>query len=130
MTKPFDVDVLLAHIKAVLRRFDSSAEQQPPPTSIRLGDLLIDRPAHTVMLGERPIELTPREFDLLYTLASEPNRVIPVDELLDRVWGAEFIGQPQVVYVHIRWLRKKVESDPDHPQWIISVRGVGYKLQI
>ncbi len=130
ITKPFDVDVLLAHIKAVLRREDRSAEHPSLPSPIQLGDLYIDQLSHTVIVAERLVELTPREFDLLHTLAQEPNRVLPVDELLDRVWGAEFIGQPQVVYVHIRWLRKKIESDPDRPQRIISVRGVGYKLRV
>ena len=65
---------------------------------------------------------------LLKTLASNPNKVISTEDLLAQVWGAEFIGQPQVVYVHIRWLRQKLESDPNHPQRIVTVRGVGYKL--
>jgi DNA-binding response OmpR family regulator len=128
VTKPFDVDVLLAHMKAVLRRSDRPAVLPAHPSSIQVGDLTIDPAAHTVTVAGRPVGLTPREFDLLHTFALEPNRVIPIDELLDRVWGAEFIGQPQVVYVHVRWLREKLESDPNHPQRIISVRGVGYKL--
>jgi DNA-binding response OmpR family regulator len=128
VTKPFDVDVLLAHMKAVLRRSDRPAVLPAHPSSIQVGDLTIDPAAHTVTVAGRPVGLTPREFDLLHTFALEPNRVIPIDELLDRVWGAEFIGQPQVVYVHVRWLREKLESDPNHPQRIISLRGVGYKL--
>ncbi len=74
------------------------------------------------------IDLSPREFDLLYLLASQPEKVFATEEILAQVWGAEFVGQPQVVYVHIRWLRQKLESDPDHPQRILTVRGVGYKL--
>ena len=74
------------------------------------------------------MELSPKEFNLLHALALEPNRVRSIDELLSTVWGAEFIGQPQVVYVHIRWLREKLEADPNHPKRIITVRGVGYKL--
>ena len=74
------------------------------------------------------IELTPREFDLLHAFALQPNKVLSIDELLASVWGAEFIGQPQVVYVHIRWLREKIEEDPNHPKRIVTVRGVGYKL--
>jgi DNA-binding response OmpR family regulator len=127
ITKPFDVDVLIAHIKAVLRRADRS-DRPLPPMLFQVGDLTLDAAAHTVKVGEKDVELSPREFSLLQALASEPNRVIPVDELLARVWGAEFIGQPQVIYVHIRWLREKIESDPDHPQRILTVRGVGYKL--
>ena len=129
ITKPFDFDVLLAHIKAVLRRMARPATIPALPLPIRVGDLVVDPAAHTVTIEGNPVTLTPREFDLLHAFALEPNRVIPVDELLDRVWGAEFIGQPQVVYVHIRWLREKIESDPNHPQRILSVRGVGYKFQ-
>ena len=129
ITKPFDLDVLLAHIKAVLRRSDRPPMPTNLPLPLNVGDLLVDPVSHTVTVAGRPIELTPREFDLLHTFALEPNRVIPVEELLDRVWGAEFIGQPQVVYVHIRWLREKIEKDPNHPQRIVSIRGVGYKLQ-
>ena len=65
---------------------------------------------------------------VLHALALEPNHVRSVDELLGSVWGAEFVGQPQVVYVHIRWLREKLEADPEHPKRILTVRGVGYKL--
>jgi DNA-binding response OmpR family regulator len=129
VTKPFDLDVLLARIKAVLRRSESPARPAEPSGPVRAGDLVIDPLAHSVLLAGQPIDLTPREFDLLHTFALEPGRVYSVDELLGRVWGAEFIGQPQVVYVHIRWLREKIEADPNHPRRILTVRGVGYKLE-
>lgn len=129
VTKPFDVDVLLAHVKAVLRRTEREVNLPEQHTPLQVGDLMVDPIAHVVTVAGRRVTLTPREFDLLYTFARNPGRVISVGELLDRVWGAEFIGQPQVVYVHIRWLREKIESSPDHPQRIISYRGVGYKLQ-
>ncbi len=128
VTKPFEVDVLLAHIKAVLRRVESTSRSQETGSKLLVGDLSVDTVSHTVAIRGKAVELTPREFDILYTLASEPNRVFSVDELLGRVWGAEFIGQPQVVYVHMRWLREKVEKDPNHPERILTVRGVGYKL--
>jgi len=128
ITKPFEVDVLLARIKAVLRRTRSQPEVLQPLEPVEVGDLEIDRAAHTVTLGGNPIELSPREFDLLYALALQPGVVVPTDILLTQVWGAEFHGEPQVVYVHIRWLREKIEEDPDHPQRIITVRGIGYKL--
>jgi DNA-binding response OmpR family regulator len=127
ITKPFDVDVLLAHIKAVLRR-SGEAEKTAASVPVQVGDLTLDPSAHTVTLGGRRIELSLREFDLLHVLAQDPNRVLAVEDLLARVWGAEFTGQPQVVYVHIRWLREKIEADPDHPRRILTVRGVGYKL--
>ena len=99
------------------------------PTSVTAGDLTINLLEHRVTLAGKDIPLSPREFDLLHTLALEPGRVFSVDELLGRVWGAEFIGQPQVVYVHIRWLREKIEKKPNRPRRILTVRGVGYKLQ-
>lgn len=128
ITKPFDVDVVLAHIKAVLRR--AGGTPAPEKTSERLvvGDLEIDPAAHTAACAGQPLDLSPREFDLLLALASQPGKVISTEDLLAQVWGAEFAGQPQVVYVHIRWLRQKLEADPNHPQRILTVRGAGYKL--
>ncbi|MEP7136122.1 MAG: response regulator transcription factor [Chloroflexota bacterium] len=128
ITKPFDVDVLIAHIKAVLRRHESASDSVQPASPLIIGDLTLDPFAHTISLAEKHIELSPKEFNLLHALALEPNRVRSVDDLLAIVWGAEFIGQPQVVYVHIRWLREKLEVDPNHPTRILTVRGVGYKL--
>ncbi|MGE5221210.1 MAG: response regulator [Omnitrophica WOR_2 bacterium] len=128
ITKPFDLDVLLARIKAVLRR----SQVTPPTTADRsllsVGDLTIDSAAHTITISGKQLDLTPREFDLLYTLALEAGKVVSLDALLAQVWGAEYVGQPQVVYVHIRWLREKLEDDPDHPKRIVTVRSVGYKL--
>jgi DNA-binding response OmpR family regulator len=126
ITKPFDVDVVLAHIKAVLRR--TGGASQPERAKLIVGDLEIDPESHTASCSGATLELSPREFDLLHALASQPEKVIATQDLLSQVWGAEFIGQPQVVYVHIRWLREKLETDPNRPQRILTVRGVGYKL--
>ena len=129
VTKPFDNDVLLAHIKAVLRRGSATHDDVPAaPTPLAVGALTIDAAAHVVTLRGQPLELPPREFDLLHALALGPGRVVSTNELLSRVWGAEFEGESQVVYVHIRWLREKLERDPNHPRWIVTVRGVGYRL--
>jgi DNA-binding response OmpR family regulator len=129
VTKPFDLDVLLAHIKAVLRRSERPSSTPASPAPVVVGDIVIDPAAHTVSVSGQAVELTPREFDLLHAFALQPRSVISTDELLARVWGAEFVGQPQVVYVHIRWLREKLEQDPNHPRRILTVRGVGYKLE-
>ena len=130
VTKPFDLDVLLARIKAVLGRSESTVVAAPAdPGPIVAGDLVIDVAAHTVTVAGRSLDLPRREFDLLHTLALELGHVISVDSLLARVWGAEYEGEPQVVYVHIRWLREKIEDDPTHPCRIVTVRGVGYKLE-
>ena len=130
ITKPFDLNVLLARIKAVLRRFQRPGAGLPVARKVlTVGDLVVDPTAHTVTVSGRPVSFAPREFGLLYTLASKAGQVVSVDDLLARVWGAEYAGQPQVVYVHIRWLREKLEETPGQPQRIITVRGVGYKLQ-
>lgn len=128
ITKPFDPDVLLARVKAVLRRSAKQQASPPAPEILTIGDLVIDPGAHTVHVGERFVDLTAREFALLHVLALDAGRVVSIDDLLNRVWGAEFMGEPQVVYVHVRWLREKLEEDPNKPKWIVNVRGVGYKL--
>jgi DNA-binding response OmpR family regulator len=133
ITKPFDFNVLVAHIKAVLRRFDRiapspTAQAISNPEPLLVGNLVVDPMMHTVTVDGKHIDLPRREFDLLHALALQPGRVFTVDELLGAVWGAEFIGQPQVVYVHIRWLREKIEHNPNRPRRIVTVRGVGYKL--
>ena len=129
ITKPFDLDVLLAHIKAVLRRSQRAAEPVESQARLVTGDITIDHQAHTVAVGGKGLDLPPREFELLYALALEAGHVISTEDLLSRVWGAEYDGEPQVVYVHIRWLREKLEDDPQHPRRIVTMRGVGYKLE-
>lgn len=130
ITKPFDTNVLLAHIRAVLRRSPpiQSAPQQVVPDLVIVGDLVIDAAAHTVHVHGQACDLTPREFDLLMTLARNAGRICSVEELLTAVWGEGYEGESQIVYVHMRWLREKLEADPSHPQRLITVRGVGYKL--
>jgi DNA-binding response OmpR family regulator len=128
ITKPFNPDVLLARVKAVLRRGAAQPAGPANPAPLMVGDLVIDPAAHTVTVAGRPVDLTAREFGLLHALALEAGKVLSIDDLLARVWGAEFSGEPQVVYVHVRWLREKIEDDPNHPRRIVNVRGVGYKL--
>jgi DNA-binding response OmpR family regulator len=128
VTKPFDLSVLLARIKNVLRHVEHPTIQLDNQDALVAGDIIINPTTHTVTLAGQPVVLRPLEFDLLYTFALQPNKVFSVDELLASVWGAEYVGESQVVYVHIRWLREKIEQDPNHPKRIITVRGVGYKL--
>ena len=128
ITKPFEVDVVLALIKAVLRRAGVTPQPDKADERLVLGDLEIDPASHTVSCAGNSLDLSPREFDLLLAMAGKPEKVISTEDLLAQVWGAEFVGQPQVVYVHIRWLRQKLETDPAHPKRILTVRGVGYKL--
>ncbi|NMB53544.1 MAG: response regulator transcription factor [Leptolinea sp.] len=127
ITKPFEFDILLAHVKAVLRRTIGSRSAPPGSGSITCGDLTIDPAAHQALLQEQPLNLSPKEFDLLYLLATNAGKVLSADDILARVWGAEFEGQPQVVYVHIRWLREKLGESPQGIPRIQTIRGVGYK---
>lgn len=126
ITKPFDVDILAARIKAVLRR--GAAGVQPPQAQVTVGDLCVDLPARVATLHGTSLELTPRAFDLLYYLACNAGRVASVGEILDNVWGAQWVGEEQTVYVHIRWLRTRIERDAARPERLLTVRGIGYKL--
>lgn len=134
ITKPFDPDVLLARMRAVLRRSrrveptSAPLEAARADDSVRAGDLHIDLAAHTVQVGARTLELSPREFDLLLAFARQPERVLGVEELLQQVWGPHYAGEPQIVYVHMRRLREKLEENPNEPTRLVTVRGVGYKL--
>jgi DNA-binding response OmpR family regulator len=130
ITKPFNLSVLLARIKAVLRRVGKK-QVSPPATDsmLQVGDIIIDLAAHTVTVDGTPVDLSPLEFKMLHTLALEPGHVVSIDALLDRVWGTEYVGEPQIIYVHIRSLRQRLEDDPTSPQRIVTVRGVGYKLE-
>ena len=131
ITKPFDNNVLLARVKAVLRRYKRTAPAGKSASDrLEAGDLVIEPAAHVATLGGEKLDLAPREFDLLHVLAINAGQVVSVDDLLFQVWGAEYEGETQGVYVHIRWLREKIETDPKHPRRIITVRGVGYKLEI
>jgi DNA-binding response OmpR family regulator len=127
ITKPFNTDVLLARIKAVLRR-KTFHSREAELTHVTVGDISIDPRSHSVQLENEPIELSPKEYQLLLILAQQVERVFSVDELLDHVWGEAWIGESQTVYVHVRWLREKIERHPDHPKHLLTVRGAGYKL--
>jgi DNA-binding response OmpR family regulator len=129
ITKPVNLDVLLAHIKAVFRRMELTKPFSIPDVPIGIGDLVLDPVAHKVTVAGQQVELSPREFELLHTLALNAGRAISNEELLSTIWGPEYSGQPQVVYVHVRWLRKKIETDPNNPQRLLTIHGVGYKLE-
>jgi len=115
-------------VKSVLRRSGKKGRDVGEETAVSIGDMVIDSAAHTVTIADEPIHLTGREFDVLNALALEAGHVVSIDDLLDRVWGLGFEGESQAVYVHIRWLREKIEKDPNKPTRIVNVRGKGYKL--
>jgi DNA-binding response OmpR family regulator len=148
LTKPFSPRELVARVKAMLRRVQSPRQAPGPgapaagvaPTStgpsnlpdlpppLVFGDLVIDQGRHEVTRGGEPVRLTPREFSLLATLASQPGRVFTRDQLLRQVWGDEYYGD-HAVDVRVTHLRKKLDDDPAEPRYIETVRGVGYRFK-
>ena len=125
VTKPFSSRELVARVRALLRR---SSGQQAPPDILRAGNLTLDRAARTVTVGEQDWELTPMEFGLLNTLMSNPGRAFSRMELLERTQGFAYDGYERTVDVHIKNLRKKIETDPGDPQFIITVFGIGSRF--
>ncbi len=127
IVKPFSFRELLARVRAILRRreLDRGAA---PTDRLTVGELVLDRTARQVWRRGRQIELSPREFDLLVVLLEHPGEALSRQELLDRVWGEEWIGNPRTLDVHIRWLREKIEDDSTAPLYIQTVRGHGYRL--
>lgn len=122
VTKPFKPKELVARVRARLRRQEDS-----PSETLEVGDLTIDVPGHAVFRDGKEISLTPLEFDLLHTLASRPKQVFSRDELLEKVWGYQHTSDTRLVNVHVQRLRSKIELDPENPQIVLTVRGVGYK---
>lgn len=122
--KPFKTQELLARVKTRLRR---SARPDEDPSTLRIGDIVIDVDAHTVHRGTEPIALTPLEFDLLLALARKPRQAFTRELLLQEVWGYRHPGDTRLVNVHVQRLRSKIEADPEHPEIIVTVRGIGYR---
>lgn len=128
LTKPFSPRELVARVKAILRRNRQSPVHTPERPVLQFDQLRINPERREVWRGDTLVELTPREFDLLYALASHPGRVFTREELLQRVWGNDFAGIDRVVDVHVGVLRRKLEDDPSSATLIQTVRGVGYKF--
>ena len=128
--KPFDSKELVARVKAVLRRYQP-AKPETPKTSAKIveyPDLVINQTNYSVLYQGRPVYMPPKELELLYFLASSPNQVFTREQLLDHIWGYEYIGDTRTVDVHIKRLREKIK---DHPSWSLStVWGIGYKFEV
>ncbi|HEY3346389.1 MAG TPA: winged helix-turn-helix domain-containing protein [Nitrospirota bacterium] len=127
VTKPFSPREVVARVKAVLRRVSHAADAGPKK-GISVGGLRIDLMKHKVYRDGEHVELSPTEFKLLKFLAENRGRVITRESLLDNVWGHDAFVEPRTVDVHVRRLRAKVESDPENPAYIMTVRGVGYEF--
>lgn len=130
MEKPFDSKELVARVKAVLRRY-KPAVPEPQPTDIKCveyPDLIINQTNYSVIYMGETIELPPKELELLYFLASSPNHVFSREQLLDQIWGYEYLGDSRTIDVHIKRLRNKIK---DHESWrIATIWGVGYKFEV
>jgi two-component system OmpR family response regulator len=133
MTKPFSMRELLARVRSMLRRAEMARQESgvtaKAGATVSVGDLSIEIERHIVTRSGEPVELAPKEFDLLAFLANNSGRVFSRDYLLEKVWGYDYAGGTRTVDVHMRWLRKKLESDPANPRHLITVRGVGYKFE-
>ncbi len=122
VVKPFKPKELVARVRTRLRRTDAE-----PAELLAIDDVTIDVPGHQVSREGRPISLTPLEFDLLVALARKPRQVFTREVLLEQVWGYRHAADTRLVNVHVQRLRSKVENDPEHPEVVLTVRGVGYK---
>lgn len=129
LTKPFDIEELLARIRVILRREERIQSLQNEPIITQYQDLVMDVVKRTVTRDGQDIILTQKEFDLLYELMKKPEEVLTRDELLNEVWGYDYIGQTNTVDVFVRALRNKLD-DAQHPRLIQTVRGLGYVLRV
>ncbi len=137
LTKPFSMRELLARVKALLRRVRMVREEiggghgqvETSQSVIQHGNLIINIARREALLNGNPLPLKPKEYDLLLYLAQHRGQVLTREQILERVWGWEYIGDSRTVDVHIRWLREKIEPDPANPRRIVTVRGAGYRFE-
>ena len=122
VTKPFKPKELVARVRARLRRSSTDNE------ILQISNLTVDVPSHTVRRGNEELQLTPLEFDLLVELGRKPGQVFTREELLEKVWGYKHASDTRLVNVHVQRLRSKIETDPENPTIVLTVRGVGYKV--
>ncbi|WP_294385570.1 response regulator transcription factor [uncultured Clostridium sp.] len=125
ITKPFSVRELLARVKAVLRRVSIV---EPENNILTFGDLVADFDKREILIKDKKLDLTLKEFELLEILIRNKGKILTRDTLLDKIWGYEYIGETRTVDVHIRYLRKKIEADDKNPKFIETIRGVGYRF--
>ena len=129
LTKPFSPRELVARVKAVLRRVDAGRQPELGNREvIRAGDLTLDLPRMRTEIADRPVELTPTEFQLLATMAAQPGRIFTRSQLLDAVHGVAFESYERAIDTHIKNIRRKLEPDPREPRYVLTVYGVGYRF--
>ena len=128
VTKPFSSRELVARIRAVLRRRGEPAEE-PGGVALEAGPVRMDVERHVVTVGGAGVPMPLKEFDLLELLLRNAGRVLTRGQLIDRVWGADYVGDTKTLDVHVKRLRAKIEPDPSNPRYLVTVRGLGYKLE-
>jgi two-component system OmpR family response regulator len=130
MTKPFSIRELMARVAAMLRRVkmirQSTAEKE---TVLNYHGIEMDLAAHTVRIKKKTVEFNPKEFDLLALFIKNKGLALSREQILEKVWGYDYAGDTRTVDVHVRWLREKIEADPQKPKLLLTVRGTGYKLE-
>ncbi len=126
VTKPFSLRELSARIRGQFRRSEQAAASETPPATVAIGDVQVDLAGHRLLRDGAVLPVKPKAFELLAFLLRHPGQVFTRDQLLERVWGYDYGGETRTVDVHIHWLRSQVEADPAVPQFIHTVRGVGY----
>jgi DNA-binding response OmpR family regulator len=131
VTKPFSMRELLARVKALLRRSRPMPETSSGAGGQVLGaeNLQVNLASHTATLNGEPLDLKPREYDLLALLMASKGRAYTREQLLERLWGQDWVGDTRTVDVHVRWLREKIEANPSNPRRIVTIRGVGYRFE-
>jgi len=128
VTKPYSPRELVARVRAVLRRQSADAPDASVP-SLAVGPVRMDVDRHVVTVGGEPVQLPLKEFELLELLLRNAGRVLTRGQLIDRIWGADYVGDTKTLDVHVKRLRSKVEPSPSHPRHIVTVRGLGYKFE-
>jgi DNA-binding response OmpR family regulator len=129
VVKPFSPQELVSRVRAVMRRLGREADEPGQDRPLEFAELSINPRSRVVTVNDLPVELTAKEFDMLYLLAQYPRQVFTREQLLDRVWGGALYIDPGTVTVHVRRLREKIEADPSHPARLLTVWGVGYKFE-
>ena len=129
VTKPFSARELVARVRAVLRR-RGGEQEDASPTALSAGHVRMDVERHVVTVDGQHVQLPLKEFELLEMLLRNAGRVLTRTQLIDRVWGADYVGDTKTLDVHVKRLRAKIEPDPAAPQHLVTVRGLGYKLEL
>ena len=133
VTKPYQFRELVARVRAILRRAEARNQDKAienVPSRLKAGDLVIDQDRHEVLLNDQLIALPLKEYELLLQLVANAGRALSRDDLIDAVWGTDYVGDTKTLDVHIRRIRSRIEDDPQRPLRVITIRGVGYRYEV